>query len=51
MPENSRHGHEILNYSDDGRHDIDEAGHHALMTDALKELLIEKGLITADDIT
>lgn len=45
------HGHgEVLRWHDDGAHDVDETGHYELMAEAIKELLIEKGVITAEEV-
>lgn len=30
--------------------DVDEAGHYELMAEALKEILVEKGVVSADDV-
>ena len=46
----NEHGHEVLAYSDDSRHDVDEADHYVLMADAIRDLLIEKGVIQAGDV-
>jgi len=46
----NEHGHELLAYSDDSRHDVDEADHYVLMADAIRDLLIEKGVIKAGDV-
>ncbi len=47
------HVHEegkLLNWSDDSEHDQNDTGHYELMAEALRELLIEKGVVTADEI-
>lgn len=45
------HGDEpILKYSDDSRHDYDETSRYPLMAEAFKELLVEKGVISAQEI-
>ena len=49
------HGHDhgdgpVLTYADDSVHDRNETGHFELLTDALKELSIEKGLVTAPEV-
>ncbi len=49
------HGHDhgggpVLTYADDSVHDRNETGHFELLTDALKELSIEKGLVTATEV-
>ncbi|MBT4719617.1 MAG: nitrile hydratase subunit alpha [Rhodospirillaceae bacterium] len=46
----NEHGHELLAWSDDSRHDVDEADHYVLMADAIRDLLIEKGVIKAGDV-
>lgn len=46
----NEHGHEVLAYSDDSRHDVDEADHYVLMADAIRDLLIEKGVIEAGEV-
>ena len=42
--------HEILTYADPSRHDYDETAHYPLMVEAMRELLIEKGVTTAQEI-
>jgi len=44
------HKGEVLTYADDSEHDVKETGHYALMAEAMKELLVEKGHITADEV-
>ena len=54
------HGHEhdhphlhkgqVLTYADDSEHDVNESGRYELMAEAMRELLIEKGVITADEV-
>ncbi|MFQ5567514.1 MAG: nitrile hydratase subunit alpha [Paracoccaceae bacterium] len=47
------HVHEevkVLSWDDDGEHDVKETGHYELMAAAIKELLIEKGVVTAEEI-
>lgn len=47
------HVHEegkILSWSDDSDHDQNDSGHYELMAEAIRELLIEKGVVTADEI-
>ena len=46
----NEHGHEVLAYTDDSRHDVDEADHYVLMAEAIRDLLIEKGAIKAGDV-
>ena len=43
-------GHAVLKYSDDSDHDYDEMAHYPLMVEAMRQILIDKGLITADDL-
>ena len=50
MSDTHDHDHEILTYADDSRHDVDENARYVLMAEALRELLIEKGTIKADDV-
>ena len=45
------HGHgPVLKYSDDSRHDYDETGKYVLMAEALRELLVERELVSAEEI-
>ena len=44
------HTHAILRWSDDSAHDIDETARYPLMTEAIRQILVEKGLISADTI-
>ena len=44
------HDHEVLKYNDDSAHDYDEMGRYALMSEALKELLIEKNVVSANEV-
>ena len=44
------HDHPVLNYFDDSAHDYDETGRYALMSEALKELLIEKDVVKANEV-
>lgn len=44
------HKGEVLTYADASEHDVAETGHYELMAEAMKELLIEKGVVTADEI-
>ena len=46
----NEHGHELLVWSDDSRHDVDEDDHYVLMAEAIRDLLIEKGAIRAGDV-
>jgi nitrile hydratase len=47
--EDHAHG-EILTYADDSRHDQNDRGRYELMAEAIRELLVEKGVIAASDI-
>ncbi len=42
--------HPVLTYSDDSTHDYDEMGRYALMSEALKQLLIEKDVVKANEV-
>jgi nitrile hydratase len=42
--------HAILRWSDDSPHDIDETARYPLMTEAIREILVEKGIISADAV-
>lgn len=44
------HDHPVLKYSDDSEHDYDEASRYPLMTEAIRQLLVEKNVIEADRI-
>lgn len=44
------HKGEVLTYADDSEHDVNETGRYELMAEAMRELLIEKGVITADEV-
>jgi len=44
------HAHAILRWSDDSAHDIDETAHYPLMTEAIRQILMEKGIISADAV-
>ena len=46
----NEHGHPVLSYDDDSEHDVDENAHYTLMAEAIRQLLIEKGVITADEV-
>ena len=41
------HAHAILSWSDDSAHDIEETGRYPLMTEAIRQILVEKGIISA----
>ena len=40
----------MLKYNDDSAHDYDEMGRYALMSEALKELLIERNVVSAGEV-
>ncbi len=42
--------HAILSWADDSPHDIDETARYPLMTEAIRQILVEKGLISADTV-
>src|SRR5690242_2620861 len=44
------HAHAILRWSDDSAHDIDETARYPLMTEAIRQILVEKGLISAEAV-
>src|SRR5688572_27154064 len=44
------HTHAILRWSDDRAHDIDETTRYPLMTEAIRQILVEKGIISADAV-
>ncbi|MEE2981781.1 MAG: nitrile hydratase subunit alpha [Pseudomonadota bacterium] len=44
------HGEPILSYADDSRHDYDEMGRYPLMAAAMRDLLIERSVITAQEV-
>ena len=44
------HTHSILSWSDDSAHDFDETARYPLMTEAIRQILVEKGIIAADDV-
>ena len=46
----NEHGHDVLVWSDDSRHDVDEDDHYVLMAEAIRDLLVEKGAIRAGDV-
>ena len=54
-PEEMHHPHvheegKVLSWSDDSEHDQNDTGHYELMADAIRELVIEKGVVTAEEI-
>lgn len=40
----------LLRWDEDSDHDVNETGHYELMAEAIRELLIEKKVVTADEI-
>src|SRR5262245_59490682 len=44
------HAHAILSWSDDSAHDIDATDRYPLMTEAIRQILVEKGIISADAV-
>ena len=48
--DNYDHDHEVLKYNDGSAHDYDEMGRYALMSEALKELLIERNVVSASEV-
>jgi len=44
------HEHAPLKWSDRGAHDQNDDGHYELMAEALRQLLIEKGVVTANAV-
>ena len=50
MPDEHDHDHLILAYDDDSEHDYDETARYPLMAEAIRQLMVEKGLVTADEI-
>lgn len=46
----NKHSHPVLRYSDDSDQDYDETGRYALMSEALKELLVEKEVVKANEV-
>jgi len=42
--------HTILRWSDDSTHDVDETARYPLMTEAIRQILVEKGIISADAV-
>jgi nitrile hydratase subunit alpha len=49
-PHAEGHAHAILRWSDDSAHDSDETARYPLMTEAIRQLLVEKGLISAEAV-
>ncbi len=54
-PDETHHPHvheegKVLAWSDDSEHDQNDTGHYELMAEAIRELLVEKGVVTADEI-
>ena len=48
--DNYEQDHEVLKYNVDSAHDYDEMGRYALMSEALKELLIERNVVSAGEV-
>ena len=44
------HAHAILSWADDSAHDIDETARYPLMTEAIRQILVEKGIISAEAV-
>jgi len=44
------HAHTLLSWADNSIHDIDETTRYPLMTEAIRQTLVEKGLISADAV-
>jgi nitrile hydratase len=44
------HAHPLLSWADDSTHDIDETTRYPLMAEAIRQILVEKGLISADAV-
>lgn len=42
--------HPLLSWADDSPHDVDETAHYPLMTEAIRQILVEKGIIAADAV-
>src|SRR5215510_1060336 len=42
--------HAILRWSDDSAHDIEETARYPLMTEAIRQILVEKGIISAEAV-
>src|SRR5215475_7827440 len=49
-PHAEGHAHAILHWSDDSAHDIDATARYPLMTEAIRQILVEKGLISAETV-
>ncbi|MDA0238726.1 MAG: nitrile hydratase subunit alpha [Proteobacteria bacterium] len=49
-PHDHDHDHPVLKYSDDSEHDYDETARYPLMAEAMRQLLIEKGVVDADRV-
>jgi nitrile hydratase subunit alpha len=45
-----RHAHNPLSWADDSPHDVDEMARYPLMTEAIRQILVEKGIISADAV-
>src|SRR2546428_13982979 len=44
------HAHAVLRWSDSSTHDIDETTRYPLMAEAIRQILVEKGIISADAV-
>ena len=44
------HAHALLSWADDSTHDIDETARYPLMVEAIRQILVEKGIISADAV-
>lgn len=44
------HAHALLSWADDSPHDIDETARYPLMTEAIRQILVEQGIISADAV-
>ena len=44
------HAHTLLSWADDSTHDIDETARYPLMAEAIRQILVEKGIISADAV-
>jgi len=44
------HDHPILTFADDSAHDVAENDYYPLLAEALRELMVEKGIVKASDI-
>ena len=49
MTERTTHGHDH-DHDDHAAIEVEEAGHYPVMAQAIRELLIEKGVLTADEV-